>query len=226
MLQDAIRRGILCEFDYVPLEYQFSDEDRADVRKAFARYHAKIAAGEPISSEVLYQELARVRKLSKQKLPVFRNYLDLHPEVLKRTIIFVETAEYGMLVQQIVLPVSGEYHTYYSGDDRDNLLKFARKDLDCLITCHRISEGIDVQSTNNIVLFAASRARLETIQRMGRCLRIDKANPQKKAVVVDFIRTDEDEEEKDIPSADDERRRWLTTLAQVRREDIAHERGA
>jgi superfamily II DNA or RNA helicase len=225
-LEDAIRRGILCEFDYVPLEYQFSDEDRAEVRKAFARYHAKIAAGEPITSEVLYQELARVRKLSKQKLPVFRDYLDQHPEVLKRTIVFVETAEYGMLVQQIVLPVSGEYHTYYSGDDRDNLIKFARKELDCLITCHRISEGIDVQSTNNIVLFAASRARLETIQRMGRCLRIDRSNPQKRAVVVDFIRTDEDEEEKDIPSADEERRRWLTALAQVRREDVANERGA
>jgi superfamily II DNA or RNA helicase len=225
-LEDAIRRGILCEFDYVPLGYQFSDEDRAEVRKVFARYHAKIAAGEPITSDVLYQELARVRKLSKQKLPVFRDYLDQHPEVLSRTIVFVETAEYGMLVQQIILPVTGEYHTYYSGDERDNLLKFARKELHCLITCHRISEGIDVQSTNNIVLFAASRAHLETIQRMGRCLRIDRANPQKRAIVVDFIRTDEDEEEKDAPSADEERRHWLTALAQVRREDIAHERGA
>ena len=55
-----------------------------------------------------------------------------------------------------MLHVSGNYHTYYSGDERDNLIKFARQELDCLITCHRISEGIDVQSTNNIVLFAAS----------------------------------------------------------------------
>ena len=222
-LDDAIRRGILCEFDYVPLEYQFSDEDRAEVKKAFARYHAKVQAGEPISIEVLYQELARVRKLSKQKLPPFRAYLHDHPTLLHRAILFVETAEYGRLVQEIILEISGNYHTYYSGDERDNLLRFARKELDCLLTCHRISEGIDVQSTNNIVLFSASRAKLETIQRIGRCLRIDKANPEKRALVLDFIRTDKSEDEADIPSSDELRRDWLTQLSQVKREEMINE---
>ena len=223
-LEDAIRRGILCEFDYVPLEYQFSDEDRAAVRRVFARYHAKLAAGEAVPPEILYQELARVRKLSKQKLPIFRDYLHQHPETLQRAIVFVETADYGRQVQEIVLNVSGNYHSYYSGDERENLLRFASKELDCLITCHRISEGIDIQSTNNILLFAASRARLETIQRIGRCLRVDKTNPQKRALVIDFSRTDRSEEEQNMPSADEERRRWLTGLAQVRREELANER--
>jgi ERCC4-related helicase len=68
-------------------------------------------------------------------------------------------------------------YTYYADDQRENLINFATGALDSLITCHRISEGIDVQSTNNIVLFSAARARLETIQRMGRCLRVDPANP-------------------------------------------------
>jgi superfamily II DNA or RNA helicase len=222
-LEDAIRRGILCEFDYVPLEYEFSDEDKSDIRRIFARYHAKIAAGEPTTKEVLYQELARVRKLSREKLPVFRHYLAEHSSLLHRTIIFVETAEYGNLVQEIILQVSGNYHTYYAEDDRDRLVRFARKELDCLLTCHRISEGIDVQSTNNIVLFAASRARLETIQRIGRCLRVDKTNPTKRALVVDFIRTDEEREEEDLPSADDERRAWLTALSAIHREELSNE---
>jgi superfamily II DNA or RNA helicase len=220
-LADAIRRGILCEFDYVPLEYQFSDEDRAEVRKAFARYHGRVAAGEPLGVEVLYQDLAKVRKLSKEKLPPFRIYLRSHPELLHRTIIFVETAEYGRLVQEIILAVSGNYHTYYSGDERENLLRFASRELDCLMTCHRISEGIDIQSTNNIVLFAASRAKLETIQRIGRCLRIDKTNPDKRALVLDFVRTDETEDENTLPPADEERRQWLSELSLVRKEEIA-----
>jgi superfamily II DNA or RNA helicase len=223
-LEDAIKRGILCEFDYVPLEYQFSDQDKLEIRRVFARYHAKVAAGEPVSVEVLYQELARVRKLSKEKLPVFRDYLPGHSELLHRTIIFVETAEYGRLVQEIVLQVSGNYHTYYADDERDNLIRFAKKELDCLLTCHRISEGIDVHSTNNIVLFSASRAHLETIQRIGRCLRVDKTNPTKRARVIDFIRTDRSEEEAQLPSADEERRAWLTSLSNVRREDLTDER--
>src|SRR5690606_4463838 len=84
-------------------------------------------------------------------------------------------------------------HTYYGDDDRSNLTRFARGELDCLLTCHRISEGIDIQSVNNIVLFASARARLETVQRLGRCLRIDPNNPGKRATVIDFIRTDEPE---------------------------------
>jgi superfamily II DNA or RNA helicase len=225
-LEDAIRRGILCEFDYIPLEYEFSDEDKFAVHKVFARYHAKLAAGESVSIEVLYQELARVRKLSKQKLPVFRDYLLQHPNLLHRTIMFVETADYGRLVQEIILQVSGNYHTYYADDERDNLFRFAHKELDSLLTCHRIAEGIDVQSTNNIVLFSASRARLETIQRIGRCLRVDRANPTKRALVVDFIRIDKSDEEAALPSADEERRDWLSSVSKTRREDLANERGA
>jgi superfamily II DNA or RNA helicase len=181
-----------------------------------------VASGEDPGKEVLYQELARVRKLAKNKLPAFRDYLNGHPDLLQRSIIFVETGEYGQLVQEIVLPVSGNYHTYYAEDQRNNLTRFATGELDSLITCHRISEGIDVRSTNNIILFSASRARLETIQRIGRCLRIDPAVAGKRALVLDFIRTDEMDEEKDMFSADQERRQWLMALSQTRKEELGN----
>ncbi|MGJ5065247.1 DEAD/DEAH box helicase family protein [Bradyrhizobium oligotrophicum] len=217
-LKEAIERGILCGFDYVPLEYAFSDEDRAAVHQAIRRYHAKVSAGEAPAVEVLYQEIARIRKLSREKLPPFRTYTREHPQVLDRSLIFVETAEYGMLVQDILMQLNVDFHTYYGDDDRTNLGRFARGDLESLITCHRISEGIDIQSVNNIVLFAAARARLETVQRLGRCLRIDPANPQKRAVVVDFIRTDDIDENDPTGelSADFERRDWLSALATIR----------
>ena len=69
-----------------------------------------------------------------------------------------------MLVQDILMAQHVDFHTYYGDDDRGNLGRFARGELDCLVTCHRISEGIDIQSVNNIVLFASARARLETVQ--------------------------------------------------------------
>lgn len=40
-LEKAIRRGILCEFDYLELEYEFSPDDKAAVRQAIKRYHAR-----------------------------------------------------------------------------------------------------------------------------------------------------------------------------------------
>jgi superfamily II DNA or RNA helicase len=142
-----------------------------------------------------------------------------HPEVLQRSLIFVETAEYGLLVQDILMDLHIDFHTYYGDDDRTNLSRFARGELDCLITCHRISEGIDIRSVNNIVLFASARARLETVQRLGRCLRIDPDHPEKRATVIDFIRVDHENEDDPTGelSADEERRDWFRDLAATRR---------
>lgn len=218
-LKDAIRKGILCGFDYIELEYEFSDEDRAAIRQAIRRYHAKVRSGDAPAIEALYQDIARIRKLSKEKIPPFSTYVRAHPEVLQRSLIFVETAEYGLLVQDILMDLHIDFHTYYGDDDRTNLSRFARGELDCLITCHRISEGIDIRSVNNIVLFASARARLETVQRLGRCLRIDPDHPEKRATVIDFIRVDHENEDDPTGelSADEERRDWFRDLAATRR---------
>lgn len=218
-LKAAIQRSILCEFDYVELDYAFSDEDRTNVRQAIRRYHAKLRAGEAPAIEAMYQEIARIRKLSKEKIAPFRDYVHRNPNLVDRCLIFVETAEYGVLVQDILMGLRSDFHTYYGDDDRANLGRFARGELDCLVTCHRISEGIDIRSVNNIVLFASARARLETVQRLGRCLRIDPAAPGKRATVVDFIRTDEAEPDDptDESTADQDRRDWFRDLAATRR---------
>ena len=52
----------------------------------------------------------------------------------------------------------------------ETLLDFSEGKLQCLIACHRLSEGIDIKGLKNIFLIASDRAKLETIQRIGRCL--------------------------------------------------------
>ena len=50
----------------------------------------------------------------------------------------------------------------------------------------KLSQGIDVQSLNSIVLFATPRGR-QFKQRLGRVLRSDPNNNQKRATVIDFF---------------------------------------
>jgi superfamily II DNA or RNA helicase len=217
-LKEAIERGILCEFDYVELAYTLSDDDRTAIRQAIRRHHAKARAAEPVPIESLYREIAFIRKVTPEKVEPFRKYVALNPEVLDRCIIFVETAEYGKLVQSILMDQRTDFHTYYQDDDRGNLRLFANGGLQCLLTCHRISEGIDIRSVNNIVLFASARARLETVQRLGRCLRIDPSNPDKRATVVDFVEPSADDIA-DLTSernADGERALWFQELSKLR----------
>lgn len=226
-LEDAIERGILCELDYVPLSYVLSDEDRQAIHAIIRAHHARSAAGEHPSPEELYRRIASVRKCTTTKLAPFHEYLKTNPGVLERCLIFVETREYGLKVQELVLGFNARIHTYYAADDQQQLEIFSKGSVACLITCHRISEGIDIKSVNNVVLFSSSRARLETIQRLGRCLRIDDANPGKRALVVDFIEDVDDEDdgedgaEENERRADEIRREWFEKLAQVRRKDAS-----
>jgi superfamily II DNA or RNA helicase/HKD family nuclease len=212
-VKEAIERGILAPFDYYPLSFHLTDDDRERLKAIYSRRKAREAAGDPMSETEMWIEIARVYKTSLAKLPVFATFIADHQELLKRCIVFVETMEYGEAVLDIIHKYRADFHTYFSGEQAETLKRFAYGELECLITCHRLSEGIDIRSLSTVILFSSERARLETIQRIGRCLRSDPDDPDKRANIVDFIR--EGEEDAD-PNADEQRRDWLTELSQVR----------
>ena len=213
-LQDAIQKGILCEFKYIPLPYVLSDEEKLKKRKIIAAFNAKKESGEPVDEKDMFTQLALVNKTAVNKLEEFESLISQRPELLQKCIIFVQTMEYGAKLQEILVRYSDKYHTYYADDEKINLENFAAGKIDCLLTCKKVSEGIDISSVTNIILFSSDRSRLVTTQRIGRALRLDKNNPEKKATVVDFVI--EDSEENDN-NADADRAEWLTDLSQTRR---------
>jgi len=216
-LERAISRGVLCEFDYIPLGYELTQNDRDRLRDVQRKKAARQHAGNPMSKEEVWIEYSKVYKTAEAKPDVFHKYLQSNPDVLKNCIIFVETIEYGRRVLEIIDRYTNRYRTYYADDDRADLLRFARGEFDCLVTCHRISQGIDIQALENVVLFASASAKLETIQRIGRCLRLDPSRPEKRARVLDFVRPTKDGG--GVPDADQERCAWLTNLSTIRRGD-------
>lgn len=213
-LQDAIQKGILCEFNYIPLPYVLSDEEKLKKRKIIAAFNAKKESGEPVDEKDMFTQLALVNKTAVNKLEEFESLISQRPELLQKCIIFVQIMEYGAKLQEILVRYSDKYHTYYADDEKINLENFAAGKIDCLLTCKKVSEGIDISSVTNIILFSSDRSRLVTTQRIGRALRLDKNNPEKKATVVDFVI--EDSEENDN-NADADRAEWLTDLSQTRR---------
>jgi superfamily II DNA or RNA helicase len=220
-LEDAIRRSILAPFDYHPVEWKPDDEDRGRIKQVRKRAAARASEGNPMSDAELWIALANVYKTSRVKIPLFANCVGMRPDLLKRCIIFVATREFGDEILDIVHMHRYDFHKYFADDDSDTLQRFARGDLECLITCHRLSEGIDIQSLRTVILLSSDRARLETIQRIGRCLRLDPANPTKRAQVVDFIRVRDDDSTSNEPTADEARRDWLLQLSLLQTEGHA-----
>jgi superfamily II DNA or RNA helicase len=127
-------------------------------------------------------------------------------------------------VQRIIHEHTKEYRTYYGEDDEQNLKDFSEGNISTLVTSKAISEGIDIKSVKNIVLFTSNRSKGTTIQRIGRALRTDPSNPEKTANIVDFVvesdvkgEVDEDSEIEEPP--DKERYEWLSELSQVSKEE-------
>lgn len=212
-LEEAIREGILAPFNYYPLPYQLDADDRRRLHQIFARQTARLHSGNPMSDEEFWTELAKVHKTSRAKLPIFEQFLTTNAALLENCIVFVETKEYGEAVLEIIHKHRHDFHTYYGEEDASVLRQFARGEIACLITCHRLSEGIDIRSLETVILFSSARARLETIQRIGRCLRADPENPTKRANVVDFVRQAQPGDQD--PASDEQRSQWLTSLSAI-----------
>jgi len=218
-LQDAIKKGILCPFNYIPLSYELTSEEKKKKRDIIGAFNAKKKNGELVSESDLYTQLSIINKTAKDKLIHFRELIEIKPDLLNKCIIFVQDTEYGKLVQDILIKHIDKYHTYYADDEKKNLIAFASGELDCLLTCKKLSEGIDISHVTNIILFSSDRSKLVTTQRIGRALRLDDKNPQKTANVVDFILQKENETEDE--TADESRRDWLTELSKIRSEEDA-----
>ena len=218
-LEDAIRRGILCEFDYVPLEYRLTQEDRKALQAVYKKQAARNHAGNPMTKEELWIELSKVYKRAAHKPIVFADYVAKCPNILQSTIVFVEDREFGERLYDTIHRQTYRFSQYYADDKPRTLLRFADGELDCLITCHKLSQGIDIRGLRNVVLFSSSRPKLETIQRIGRCLRTNPEEPDKRARVVDFVRVVESEQ--DFDNADQQRKEWLEKLSAIRRNSNA-----
>jgi superfamily II DNA or RNA helicase len=226
-LQEAIERGILVELEYTPLMYELSADDKAKQKEVFSTFAGLKKNNPSVPQSQLYIMLAKVKKESEEKLPAFETYLNSHPEILDSCLIFVETKTYGRKVQEIIFDYTDEFHTYYGEDDESELQAFASGSLSTLVTSRAIAEGISIRSVENIVLFTAPRARGPNIQRIGRALRKDPSNPDKRANILDFIVESEleeelsDEADEEMTPPDRARYDWLTDLSTVTHSDQA-----
>lgn len=212
-LHEAIERGLLAPFNYYPLPYRLTDDENARITNTIKAHEARKAAGKPVSEKDLWIKIAHVYKTSESKLPIFATFIEDRQDLLQRCIVFTETMDYGYDALEIIHKHRSDFHTYFSGEDQSTLRRFAEGDLECLITCHRLSEGIDIKSLNTVILFSSEAGRLETIQRIGRCLRIDPNNPNKVANIIDFVRESGDDSRS---NPDQGRQDWLMELSQVR----------
>lgn len=219
-IEDAIKRGILCEFSYEALDYMLTEDELNEKKELIRKSFGAQSAGNKGAEQALRNQIARIHKGAEDKLISFENHLRINPELLKSTIIFTIEKKYAYQVAEIIMKYTNNFKNYFSETDNSNLERFKRKEIDILITCDAVSQGIDIPDLNNIILFSADKGTegksRSVIQRLGRCLRNPISNKKKVANVIDFSEIAHD----DKGPYDMERVGWLTNLSRIKNEDV------
>ena len=189
-LTQAIKDGILVESQLIELTYKLYQDEKDEITKAINTCYAQKKAGIPKNEADAQRNMAiaDVRKNARNKIEVFNKEIEWLKDKLMRSFIFTDEIVYGKKILNIITPHLN-VKTHFSGGDKENLNNFSKKEIDCIVNVERLSQGIDIQNLNTIVLFSTPQGR-QFKQRIGRVLRKDKQNPNKKAVIIDFF--DED----------------------------------
>lgn len=215
-LENAIEEGILCEFDYKVINFGLTKGDRDRRKNVYARKALAQREGNPWPVEQLYIELSKVVKSAENKPIELDTYLVDGSDKLRSSILFASDTEQGDEICKVINKYTHSYKTYYAGTDQDYLKLLADGKIDCLVACERLNEGIDIRSLNSVFLMSSTRSKLSTIQRIGRCLRKNPDDPEKRSLVVDFVLADENCEEQEDQNADSEREEWLREVSKHR----------
>jgi superfamily II DNA or RNA helicase len=227
-LESAIQDGVLCEFDYQKVPFALTEADDERRKAVYAREAAAKKDGNPWTRERRFTELARVVKSAVEKPTQLRRYLETDPDALKNTIVFVLDKEQGDAVCEVIRKFTSKYKTYYAGTEKAYIDALCSGQIDVLVACQRLNEGVDIRQLQTVILVASDRAKLDTIQRIGRCLRKDPMNPAKRAKVIDMVleselesftkseRQPDGEVQVTVKKADYERMEWLTAVSQTR----------
>ena len=203
-LIDAIKDGVLVESKLEVLTYKLYKDEKNEIGAAHARCQTRIKEGW-LKNEAEAQrnmEVADVRKNARNKIEVFEENIEYLKDKLKRSFIFADETEYGKKILNVLTPHLN-VKTHFQDSDTENLENFSKNKIECIINVLKLSQGIDIQNLNTIVLFATPTGR-QFIQRIGRVLRKDKNNLNKKAVIIDFF--DEDDLKNENENSTDYRR--------------------
>jgi len=196
-LKRAIEDGVLVEFDLIRLDYKLLESDRKKRSKAFAAFEGDIKNGvNPVIAEKRKNlKLSAIKKNCVDKVRVFQNNFDRIEKYLKRSFIYANEKVYVDKVLNVLIHKNINFKKHTDDANYENIDKFSKGQVDCLLNCEKLSEGIDVKSVNNIVLFATPQG-IQLIQRLGRVLRTDTKFPNKRACVIDFFEEDDMANEK------------------------------
>jgi superfamily II DNA or RNA helicase len=213
----ARAEGVVSPFDLINVQVPMTEDEQRRYN-ALTRKLAPLLRGRDRGDYVdealerLLRDRARISNSAHARLPMAVRLIERHRG--ERAIVFHEQID---AAEVLAASLTGRTHrvaTYHSGlgatHRQDNLRLFRRGEIDVLVTCRALDEGINVPDASVAVIAASTAGTRQRIQRLGRVLR---PAPGKERAVVYTIYASEPEGERLRAEAErlegTEQVRWL-----------------
>lgn len=191
--------GVITPFELanVAVDLDAAEQARYDklTRQVGATYK-RHERGEDVQDRLhrLLRDRARVSTGAHARLPAAIRLVERHRR--ERAIVFHEQIDAANVLTQILANRNHRVAAYHSGLGAalrlDNLRMFRRGEIDVLVTCRALDEGINVPNASVAILVASTASTRQRIQRLGRVLR--PATNKERAVIYTIYAVDPEAE--------------------------------
>lgn len=174
----ALADRVITPFDltnvYVPLSFDEQAKYDSLTRRLVPMFRRR-ERGEAVDDRLhrLLRDRARVSTGAEMRIPAAIKILEGRKRT--RAIVFHEQIAAADIITGVLLSRGHRTAAYHSGIGQhvrqDNLRLFRRGEIDVLVTCRALDEGINVPDASLAVIVASTASTRQRIQRLGRVLR-------------------------------------------------------
>ena len=195
----ALIDGVIAPFELANVRIALLPDEESEYQKLTRRIGPLFKMrdrGEDVESQIQRLLIARARVSTKarNRYPATVKILERHRR--ERAIVFHEQIESAEILTATLKARGHRVASYHSGLGaslrQDNLRMFRRGEIDVLVTCRALDEGINVPNASVAVIAASTSSTRQRIQRLGRVLR--PAEGKEMATVYTIYATDPEAE--------------------------------
>lgn len=186
-LEEAIKAGILCEYDYYVYVTSLDESEHDRFRQLTAKIRRGLSRedGEREKINQLLIQRARIIKAAGSKLEVIDRIVRDH--TLQQALIYCADISQATAISSRLARRGLRVARYSSLEsDRSELLdRLALGHLDALVAVKCLDEGVDIPAVSQGIILASDASPRQFIQRRGRILRA--ATNKDKATLIDVL---------------------------------------
>ena len=203
-LEQAIKLGILCEYEYYVYVVTLTDAENEEYQKLTKKIVKLLRSGnDKVSGSInrLSIERSRIIKSASEKIAILDHIIQDHP--LNRGMIYCADIDQADIVCHRLSQQGISVSRFTSKEDKQRtqiLQKFSQGRLDALVAVKCLDEGVNIPAAQEAIILASDTSERQFIQRRGRILR--KAPGKDKAILIDILV---------VPPIGDERAKLITS---------------